>query len=137
MGITGTNIPLNTTILSYVSATQIKLSNNATGAGTNTHTIAGTPDYYFDTSYTCTGTGTTTTSNPVITMLTTSNLATGMYVSGTGIPSGSKILSIIPSTSITISQNATAAGSVSLTFSNMYVDYSELSNQTIVNFNYL
>ena len=133
LSISGTYIPSSTTI-TYVSPTQVKLSNNSTGAGTAACTISGLPSYYFDTSYSCTGTGTWTSGTAIITMINVSNLAVGMYVSGTGIPAGSKITNINASV-ITISSNTTVAGtSATLTFSNMYVDYSELVNQSIVNF---
>lgn len=47
----------------------------------------------------------------------TSGLTVGMAVSGTGIPVGATIATIVSATSITISANATASGTSSLTFS--------------------
>jgi hypothetical protein len=62
-------------------------------------------------------TGTTDGSTGIITGLsTTSGLAPGMLVSGVGIPAYSAIISINSGTSVTISQNTTASGAVSLVF---------------------
>ncbi|MGC4016962.1 MAG: autotransporter-associated beta strand repeat-containing protein [Luteolibacter sp.] len=58
----------------------------------------------------------TTASSPTITVPTT-GLAAGMSVTGTGIPAGTTIVAIVNSTSLTLSQNATATASpVSLRF---------------------
>lgn len=64
-------------------------------------------------------TGNTTNGSATISsMETTYGLTVGMSVSGTGIPAGATIASIVSRKSITISANATATGStVSLTFS--------------------
>jgi hypothetical protein len=62
-------------------------------------------------------TGTTDGTTGIITGLSsTAGLAPGMLVSGIGIPSYSAIISINSGTSVTISQNTTAAGTVSLVF---------------------
>ena len=61
-------------------------------------------------------TGILTSGSATITMGFTTNVVVGQQVSGTGIPAGSTVVSIIPSTSITISANATATGSQTLTF---------------------
>jgi hypothetical protein len=62
-------------------------------------------------------TGTTDGSTGVITGLSsTVGLAPGMLVSGIGIPSFSQIITINSGTSVTISQNTTAPGTVSLIF---------------------
>ncbi|MGH8670664.1 MAG: pilus assembly protein, partial [Burkholderiales bacterium] len=63
-------------------------------------------------------TATTTSGSPVITGLASTQIAqlsTGVLVSGAGIPTGSLVISGTGGT-ITISQNATASGSASLTF---------------------
>lgn len=72
---------------------------------TNTHTAT-------------TLTGNTTSANAAVTGLSsTSALAAGMLVSGTGIPTGAKIASVTSGTAVTLSANATATGTgVSLTF---------------------
>ena len=60
---------------------------------------------------------TTTSGSTAVTGLTsTANLTVGMPISGTGIPANATIASITNSTAITISANATAAGTPSLTF---------------------
>jgi hypothetical protein len=61
--------------------------------------------------------GTTALTSPIVTALTsTAGLNVGQPVSGTGIPAGATILSIDSPTQIHISTNATAAGTVALTF---------------------
>jgi len=61
--------------------------------------------------------GTTATgSNTITNLSTTSDLAVGLIVAGTGIPAGSTITAITSPTTITISANATANGSPTLTF---------------------
>ncbi len=60
---------------------------------------------------------TTNASTSVTNLSSTSLLGVGMPVSGAGIPAGATIASIVNSTSITLSANATATGSlVALTF---------------------
>lgn len=70
------------------------------------------------TAITFTATGNTDGSTAVITgVSSTVNVYVGMAIEGTGIPIGSTVLSFVPSTSITISQNTTAVGTgVTLTF---------------------
>lgn len=62
--------------------------------------------------------GNTSSGSPIITnFTTTANLIVGMFVKGTGIPTGATILSVDSSTQITLDQNATANGTgVSLAF---------------------
>lgn len=61
--------------------------------------------------------GTTVLSSPTITVANTQNLSVGMAVgAATNVPAGSYIVSIVPNTSITISQNCSAAGAVTLKF---------------------
>jgi fibronectin-binding autotransporter adhesin len=60
--------------------------------------------------------GTRTLNSNTITAINTSNLAVGMVVSGTGIPSNTTI-TVIGSNTITLSANATAAGTSALTIS--------------------
>jgi len=73
-------------------------------------------------------TGTTTSASAVITVMSsTVGITAGMSVTGTGIPLGATVLSIVPATSITISANATASGSlIALTFAVGYVPIFEL-----------
>jgi hypothetical protein len=66
-------------------------------------------------------TGTVTSGSPTVTMTTTAGLVVGQPVSGTGIPAGTTITAITPGVSITLSQNATAAGtSVTGSVANTY-----------------
>jgi microcystin-dependent protein len=67
----------------------------------------------------------TTSGSPNVTVSSTSNLAPGMSVTGTGIPANTVVLSITSSTVFVLgaqtggtSVNATASGTVTLTFSN-------------------
>lgn len=61
--------------------------------------------------------GTTTTGDATVTGLTwTGSLSTGMLVTGTGITAGTTILSITDLNTIELSANATASGTVALSF---------------------
>lgn len=61
--------------------------------------------------------GTTTSGSPIITGLTsTSGMLRGMRVQGTNIPAGSIIVTIDSGTQITINNNASGSGTVSLSF---------------------
>ena len=73
-------------------------------------------------------TGDTTSGSPTITMASTTGVTVGMSVTGTRIPVGATVLSIVPATSITISANATAtSGSAeALTFGIAYIQVFEL-----------
>lgn len=59
--------------------------------------------------------GTTSSGAATVTFASTLNMANGQSISGTGIPSGTTISSVNSSTQITMSANATASGSVSIT----------------------
>ena len=59
---------------------------------------------------------TTNGSNAITGLSSTSSLFVGMAVSGTGIPAGTTIAGITSGSAITISANATAGGTPSLTF---------------------
>lgn len=62
-------------------------------------------------------TGTTTSTSANVTGFTaTSQLASGMSVTGTGVPNNTTILSITNNNALVLSQAATATGTVSLTF---------------------
>lgn len=63
------------------------------------------------------GSGATTNLNPVVTVASTTSLYPGLLVSGTGIPSGAKILSVVNGTTFSLTQPPTATGSgLTLTF---------------------
>ncbi len=108
MGVLGTGIPLGDTIASVPTSTTITLTTAATSSATSLLNYIGT----------LTLTGTTTNNNAAISGLaSTAGLLFGMGVSGTGIPTGATIAAITSGTSITITSNATASGTPSLTFS--------------------
>lgn len=67
-------------------------------------------------SITLVRTFTTTNGSSVVGSGDTTSLAAGMFVEGTGIPSGATISSIGSSTGFALSSNATASGTVSLRF---------------------
>lgn len=71
--------------------------------------------YYVDAS-----TGTTDTSPTLTTIADTSDLRIGMRIVGTGIPSGTTIIGIPSATTVTMSANATATGSVSVEFQDRF-----------------
>jgi len=62
---------------------------------------------------------TTTANSTVITGASTSGVQVGQYMVGTGIPPNSYVVSIVTNTSVTMSQAATASGSVSVIFAPM------------------
>lgn len=77
-----------------------------------TFTSTRNPPKYF------TLTGTTTSASPTITGIAdTSDLLTGMSVSGDGIPNGTTVIAIPDGTSVTLSANATASATVSISYS--------------------
>lgn len=61
---------------------------------------------------------TTNTLNTVSGLTNTADMYIGMPIEGTGIPSGTTIASIVDGTDITMSANATASGTVAITFFN-------------------
>ncbi len=77
-------------------------------------------------------TGTTTNGSATVGFLSsTTGLAIGMSVSGTGIPGATTILTVDSSTQITLSANATASGSVTLTFAGRM--FGSFQNSTLIN----
>lgn len=65
-----------------------------------------------------TSTATTTAYSTGLTSVTTTNLLVGAMVVGTGVPSGTVVSAIPSGSTVTMSQKATASGSVSLNFLN-------------------
>lgn len=61
-------------------------------------------------------TGTTVNGNSTVTMALNDKVLPGQAVTGTGIPANTTVVSKVPGVSVTLSANATAAGTVSLTF---------------------
>lgn len=113
MFVYGAGVPAGATIASITDATDLVLSANATATGAATLTfVAGT-----------TMTGTTTIGSATVTGLSDARLwAVGTKVTGTGIPAGTTIIAPVVwsqtanSSTITLSQAATASGTVTLTF---------------------
>lgn len=60
--------------------------------------------------------GTTTSGSPTVTGIPTGGFMVGLAVSGTGIPGATTVSSVDSPTQLTLSANATASGSPSLTF---------------------
>ena len=86
------------------------LVNNASGSGTGTGAVA------VSGVGSTASTFTTTLASQTLTVGSTSGLVLGQSVTGTGIQSGSYIVSIINGTSFNLNKTATAAGATSLSF---------------------
>src|SRR5262249_40715768 len=88
------------------------------GEDNKTPTFSTSHTFAAGSGHTFTKNGTTTSgSNSVSGVGTISELRVGMFVSGTGIPAGTTVTAINSATStLTLSNNATASGTVSLTY---------------------
>lgn len=107
-------IPSGSPTGTSVVVTLQESSDNATWSSAldNTGTTIG-----FTMTYLVGATGTTaTSSNQVTSMSSTTGLTVGAQVTGTGIPAGTLVTGI-SGTTLTLSANATASGSVTLSFS--------------------
>lgn len=132
--ISGTGIPANATVVSVNTTTNsLAMSANATANGTvslsfNEPAVTGSTTaglshgYVVDPSatsiaYTFTATGTTTNASTAVTTVSNpGRLLVGALVTGTGIPASTTITAVDPTTStVTLSNAATASGSVTLT----------------------
>ncbi len=58
---------------------------------------------------------TTVNTSPILGVLNTIGLVAGLPISGPGIPANTTILSVLPNTSVVMSQNATASAPISVT----------------------
>jgi len=94
----GPGITSSTTLTSITSATEIKLSSTLVLQVTGNTTAA---------SFTKTGT-TTLNSTTISNMSDITNISAGMSISGLGIPYGTTVLSLLSTTSISITQQATS-----------------------------
>ena len=103
-----TMIPANTTIASIDGPTQITLSANASASGTAALTFVGQNLVY--------QTQNGTTSGSTITGLNTSNLSSGMTVTGNNIPAGDVITSIVNASEVTLYTAATTNALTPLVF---------------------
>ena len=82
-------------------------------------------------------TGTLSSSSVTVTSISsTAALAVGMAVSGTDIPAGTTIASIVSSTSITLSQAATGSTTTALTFTDVNTGLTLAQYQEAANWNY-
>ena len=101
--VTGTGILAGTTITQIVNSTTVKMSNNATAAGTNIDTYAlNTP-------------GATTGPSNVITGVSTTGIQVGDAITGTGIAANTTVTAVGAST-VTMNNNAIAAGTNTLSY---------------------
>lgn len=111
----------------YVQGEPILEKTCATTSGLATITMATTANLYANQFVTGAGisngvsytkTSNTTINSPIITVSDINNLVVGQFVSGAGIYSGTRIIAITSSTSVTLSNPATAtAAGITLTFS--------------------
>ena len=93
--ISGTGIVSGSTVVSFVANTSINISLPATASNTGvTITLGG---------------------SNIFTTSSTAHTFVGQTISGTGIPTGTTITAIVPSTSLTMSAVATASGSITAT----------------------
>ena len=107
MGVSGPGVSSGTTLSSLLSDTKALLS------GTVSRVFTGTL-----TNESVTKTGTTTSASPNVTALSsTSDLAVGMTITGTGVPAGAIVSTITGANTLTMSQNATTSTTSSLIFS--------------------
>jgi hypothetical protein len=92
----GTDIPATATVKTIISPTSFEITSNVPAAA-----VAGTRDLVIG-------------ARATITVGNTANLVVGQAVSGTGIPTGSRITAIVNATSMTISNPVTASGVTSV-----------------------
>ena len=82
----------------------------------STDALGNTTTYAYDSISGTPFSGTTTTGSPIVTLISsTSGLTAGMYVSGSGIPAGAEILSVDSGTQITLTDNVTTGGTLTIT----------------------
>jgi len=105
--VTGPGLTSPTTLSSITGSTEIQLSTTL-----NLHVIGSTTAPSF--SYTGT---TVLDSTTIASMSSTANITSGMLITGTGIPYGTTVLSVVSSDTITITQRATVSGTATFTFS--------------------
>ena len=119
MTVQGTGIPTGTRILSIDSATAFTMTANASADGTSVTIEAGPPQVL----------GNTTSGSATVTTTETSFLAVGMYVQGTGIPTGARVTSIASGASFVMSSNATATSTTAVTISaNLFAANTQVSS---------
>ena len=159
MYVTGTGIPSGARIQSITSPTAFRLNVEATATGANSlsfsnktffsttpgqlrinQPVSGTgiaaEAYITEISPTINISCTTTSGNTSVTATSTANLIAGMYVTGTGIESGTKIASITNGTTFVLSQEATATGTNTLKFTGMVTISSAITASGTVTLTY-
>ena len=129
MVVQGNGIPVGTTIQTIVPNSSLTLSSNVLINGTQT--LVFNPKLTGLTRAQPGGNLTvgTTANSAVVTAVSTSGVQIGQVVYGTGIPIGSFVMSYNTNSNITLSQAATAAGSITATFA-------PYGNSTAQTFNY-
>lgn len=117
LAVTGTGIPSNTFVAS-VSGTTVTLTQNATASGTVTLTYT---NFSMSKLGVFTQSITTVSGSPTATIVAPLTnefiIGAGQTVTGSGIPSGTTVVSVV-GTTITLSKNATASATVTATFDN-------------------
>ena len=93
----GTNIPATATVKTILSPTSFEINSNVPAKSGEVAVVGGTRDLVIG-------------ARATITVGNTANLLVGQAVSGTGIPTGSRITEIVNATSMTISNPVTANG---------------------------
>jgi hypothetical protein len=111
MVVSGDNIPVDSTIVSVDSETQITISDNATATDTGIELIFNQV-------------GDTTLGSAVIDIINTDDIKEGMVIEGVGIPTDSTVISIDSDTQITISENATVTdtGVLLIFYQNKFIE---------------
>ena len=115
----GTGIPSGAYVISISTNANIVLSVPVLASGSQTLYIN---PYLSGVTRAQAGTSlsfTTTTTSPVITGASTTGVQNGQYVTGTGIPANTYVVSFVPNTSVTLSQYPTTAATSTLTFNAM------------------
>ncbi|HEV7949805.1 MAG TPA: autotransporter-associated beta strand repeat-containing protein, partial [Glaciihabitans sp.] len=126
MTLANANFPVGTVITSIDSINQVTLSQ------VSTNVAQATAQTFTGGSYV---NGTTVLHSNVVTVNTTEGLATGMTLTGTGIPAGSYVVEIIDGTKVRLSQAATANGTAlafTVGVSNMIIN-SVIADNGLVN----
>jgi hypothetical protein len=112
-------IPTGTYVISVATNASVTLSQSPTVSGIRTINFAPTLTGITRAQAGGTLTFTTTLTSGVVIGASTTGIQIGQYVTGTGIPPNTYVISFITNTSVTLSQYPTVAGSQSLTFAPM------------------
>jgi len=113
MTVTGTNVPSSTTIAAIVSYNAITLSQATTGAIGSVLTFGRSSQVV---STAATAATTTAVTGLAFAQGDATQLAVGMFVSGTNVVSGTYVAALVSSTAVTLSQATVGAAGAVLTF---------------------